>query len=161
MRTHNKEPSATPSVNLPCLNASSAASFFSLPAWSLSALVINEKSGISTRVLWSWWSPSSSSSATMGLLGHVIGGAVFGLTARFWQLGILKRPMLSNPAGHVACTVGFAGVGYYWWKATVHMEGLLEQKEEQLRQRRAAQRIVQEALLEKMLADKADAAESS
>nr|GAT50758.1 predicted protein [Mycena chlorophos] len=77
----------------------------------------------------------------MGLLGHVIGGAVFGLTARFWQLGILKRPMLSNPAGHVACTVGFAGVGYYWWKATVHMEGLLEQKEEQLRQRRAAQRI--------------------
>ncbi|KAF7336727.1 hypothetical protein MVEN_02107700 [Mycena venus] len=55
----------------------------------------------------------------MGLMGHVIGGAVFGLTARFWQLGILRKPMMSNPAGHAACTVAFAGAGYWWWQATV------------------------------------------
>ncbi|KAK7033238.1 hypothetical protein R3P38DRAFT_2921551 [Favolaschia claudopus] len=74
----------------------------------------------------------------MGLLGHVVGGAVFGLTARFWQLGILRQPMTQNPAGHVACTVAFAGAGYYWWQATVYMKGVLAEKETELRRRRQA-----------------------
>ncbi|KAJ7067064.1 hypothetical protein C8F01DRAFT_1247466 [Mycena amicta] len=87
----------------------------------------------------------------MGLVGHVIGGAVFGLTARFYQLGILRRPMLSNPAGHVACMGVFAGAGYYWWKATVHMQGLLEEKEAQLRLRRQLKQAAGEIILEQAL----------
>ncbi|KAF8206276.1 hypothetical protein K438DRAFT_1816930 [Mycena galopus ATCC 62051] len=75
----------------------------------------------------------------MGLIGHVVGGAVFGLTARFWQLGILRRPMMENPAGHAACTVAFAGAGYYWWQATVYMKGVLAEKEAALRLKRTAE----------------------
>ncbi|KAF7374779.1 hypothetical protein MSAN_00363400 [Mycena sanguinolenta] len=73
----------------------------------------------------------------MPLLGHVLGGAVFGLTARFWQLAILRKPMMSNPAGHAASTVAFAGAGYYWWQATVYMKGVLAKKEAELREKRA------------------------
>ncbi|KAF7312438.1 hypothetical protein MIND_00257300 [Mycena indigotica] len=87
----------------------------------------------------------------MGLVGHVVGGAVFGLTARFYQLGILRRPMLSNPAGHVACMGVFAGAGYFWWQATLHMRGLLAEKEAQLRLRREIQQKTGEVILEQAL----------
>ncbi|KAJ7261833.1 hypothetical protein B0H12DRAFT_1013287 [Mycena haematopus] len=89
----------------------------------------------------------------MPLLGHVVGGAAFGLTARFWQLAILRKPMMSNPAGHVACTVAFAGAGYYWWQATVYMQGVLAKKEAELRSRRLA---VDEAGLQRALNEPTD-----
>ncbi|KAJ7227312.1 hypothetical protein GGX14DRAFT_629395 [Mycena pura] len=88
----------------------------------------------------------------MGLVGHVVGGAVFGLTARFYQLGILRRPMMSNPTGHAACVGFFAGAGYFWWKATVYMQGVLSEKERELRLRRE----FKQALGEKLLADAVD-----
>ncbi|KAJ6531927.1 hypothetical protein B0H19DRAFT_1273107 [Mycena capillaripes] len=87
----------------------------------------------------------------MGLLGHVVGGAVFGLTARFWQLGILRKPMMSNPAGHAACTVAFAGAGYYWWRATEYMQGVLTVKEAELRYKRQVLQERGEEILESAL----------
>ncbi|KAJ7455328.1 hypothetical protein B0H11DRAFT_2244611 [Mycena galericulata] len=87
----------------------------------------------------------------MALLGHVVGGAIFGLSARFWQLGILKRPMMSNPTGHVACMAFFGGAGYWWWNATVYMQGVLAEKEAELRARRQVRQARDEALLEAAL----------
>ncbi|CAK5268461.1 unnamed protein product [Mycena citricolor] len=87
----------------------------------------------------------------MGVVGHVIGGAAFGLAARFWQLGILKKPMLSNPVGHLASTVFFAGTGYYWWQGTVYMKGVLEEQEHKMRLRRDAQMLIENASLDKAL----------
>ncbi|KAJ7678940.1 hypothetical protein DFH06DRAFT_1165274 [Mycena polygramma] len=84
----------------------------------------------------------------MGLFGHVVGGAVFGLTARFWQLGILRKPMLTNPTGHAVCTVAFAGAGYYWWRATEYMQGVLAEKEHELRIKRQSRQMQGEAVLE-------------
>ncbi|KAJ7707579.1 hypothetical protein B0H17DRAFT_917766 [Mycena rosella] len=85
----------------------------------------------------------------MPLLGHVVGGAVFGLAARFWQLGIQRRPMMNNPAGHLACMSFFGLTGYWWWNATVYMTGVLEEKEAQLRARRRAIQMGNEMLLAK------------
>ncbi|KAJ7761906.1 hypothetical protein DFH07DRAFT_956934 [Mycena maculata] len=87
----------------------------------------------------------------MPLLGHIIGGATFGLAARFWQLGILKRPMMDNPSGHVACMAFFGGAGYYWWQATVYMNGVLVEKEAELRVRRQLRQAASEKLLEQEL----------
>ncbi|KAJ6576629.1 hypothetical protein DFH09DRAFT_1311290 [Mycena vulgaris] len=84
----------------------------------------------------------------MPLLGHVVGGAIFGLTARFWQLGILRRPMLDNPTGHLASMGFFGGAGYWWWQATVYMQGVLADKEEELRTRRKEIQQRNEQLLE-------------
>ncbi|KAJ7928908.1 hypothetical protein B0H13DRAFT_1966778 [Mycena leptocephala] len=87
----------------------------------------------------------------MGLLGHIVGGATFGLAARFWQLGILKKPMMDNPSGHVACTVFFGGVGYYWWQATVYMKGVLAEKEAELRLKRQLRQAATDQMLESAL----------
>ncbi|KAJ7104030.1 hypothetical protein B0H15DRAFT_942061 [Mycena belliarum] len=72
----------------------------------------------------------------MPLLGHVVGGAIFGLAARFWQLGIQRRPMTSNLYGHAACVGVFGVAGAWWWNATVYMQRVLEDKEGELRARR-------------------------
>ncbi|KAJ7030373.1 hypothetical protein C8F04DRAFT_1113426 [Mycena alexandri] len=87
----------------------------------------------------------------MGLLGHVVGGAFFGLGARFWQLGILRRPMMENPVGHVACVTAFGGAGYYWWKATVYMQDVLAEKEAELRLKRKAIQDRDQKVLEREL----------
>ncbi|KAJ7650135.1 hypothetical protein FB45DRAFT_1050213 [Roridomyces roridus] len=87
----------------------------------------------------------------MALLGHVVGGVVFGLTSRFYQLGILKRPMMQNPAGHVACMVAGAGAGYWWWQATVYMKGVLAEKEDELRLRRQLRQAHSEEQLQAAL----------
>ncbi|KAJ7170834.1 hypothetical protein C8R43DRAFT_1120564 [Mycena crocata] len=96
----------------------------------------------------------------MALLGHVIGGAVFGLTARFWQLGILKRPMTSNLYGHLALVGAGGAGGWWWWNATVYMKGVLAEKEDQLRVRRKLQQRQAEVLLEGALADSPSEAQS-
>ncbi|KAJ7475968.1 hypothetical protein FB451DRAFT_263907 [Mycena latifolia] len=85
----------------------------------------------------------------MPLLGHVVGGAVFGLAARFWQLGIQRRPMMTNLYGHAACMGFFGFTGYWWWEATVYMKAVLEDKENELRARRKVIQQRSELLLTK------------
>ncbi|KAJ7158623.1 hypothetical protein C8R46DRAFT_1224566 [Mycena filopes] len=93
----------------------------------------------------------------MGLLGHVVGGAAFGLGARFWQLGILRRPMMDYPIGHAACATAFGGAGYFWWKATVYMQGVLAEKEDELRTRRKYKQEMAQRILEANLSDVTEA----
>ncbi|KAJ7126864.1 hypothetical protein C8R44DRAFT_873986 [Mycena epipterygia] len=93
----------------------------------------------------------------MALLGHVVGGAAFGLTARFWQLGILRRPMMSNPYGHVVCMGVFGYTGYWWWRATEYMQGVLTEKEAELRVRRQMIQAKNEALLQRELESPSEA----
>jgi hypothetical protein len=84
----------------------------------------------------------------------VAGFSVFGLAARFGQLGIQKRPLLSSapavhafvsashlradPAGHAIAMATFAGVGYWAAQWDERAGELLAQRRAQIEARRAA-----------------------
>ena len=73
------------------------------------------------------------------LAANVAGFGLFGLAARFGQLGIQKRPLLSNPIGH-AISVGIFGVVGYWaYQWDQRASELIADKREQIAERRKAQ----------------------
>ncbi|KAF7797315.1 hypothetical protein EIP86_008510 [Pleurotus ostreatoroseus] len=49
----------------------------------------------------------------MSMLSNIIGFSLFGLAARFGQLGIQKRNLFDNLGGH-AIAMGVFGYGGYW-----------------------------------------------
>ncbi|KII85221.1 hypothetical protein PLICRDRAFT_116875 [Plicaturopsis crispa FD-325 SS-3] len=49
----------------------------------------------------------------MSLLANILGFSIFGLAARLGQLGIQRRPLTSNPIGHLVA-MGTFGFGGYW-----------------------------------------------
>ncbi|KOS15069.1 hypothetical protein Malapachy_0841 [Malassezia pachydermatis] len=67
-----------------------------------------------------------------------LGYAGFGFLARCYALGIQKRNMFENFAGHVAFAGGFGAIGYWLHGVKQSQAALLEKKQEELRQRRQA-----------------------
>ncbi|WFD33695.1 hypothetical protein MCUN1_000508 [Malassezia cuniculi] len=65
-----------------------------------------------------------------------VGYAGFGLLARFYALGIQKRPLMDKPAGHIAFMGAFGLIGYWFHGIKQKQEQLLEQKTKQLAERR-------------------------
>ncbi|KAJ7593331.1 hypothetical protein C8J56DRAFT_930840, partial [Mycena floridula] len=72
----------------------------------------------------------------MSMWANIIGFSFFGLAARLGQLGIQQRNLFSNPAGHVI-SMGVFGYGGYWaWRWDIKSAALIEQKREEIEQRR-------------------------
>jgi len=49
-----------------------------------------------------------------------------------WQLGILQKPLLSNPKTHALSMLSFAFVGYWLWRWDIRSTELLEEKKVQI-----------------------------
>ncbi|TFK40167.1 hypothetical protein BDQ12DRAFT_601911 [Crucibulum laeve] len=75
----------------------------------------------------------------MSLLANVLGFSLFGLAARFGQLGIQKRNLFTNPGGHLLA-MGVFGYGGYWaYKWDIRAAELLAAKRAQITERRQKQ----------------------
>jgi len=73
----------------------------------------------------SWENPPSWNRSTTN---HIIGGATFGLGVRMWQLGILKKPLTTNPIAHGLSMLGWGAVGYCVWRWDVRSRELIAEK---------------------------------
>ncbi|KIY44143.1 hypothetical protein FISHEDRAFT_52377 [Fistulina hepatica ATCC 64428] len=69
---------------------------------------------------------------------NIIGGALFGLGVRFFQLALQKRNLFSNFPGHILSMTfwGAAGYGVYNWE--VRSAELLAEKRAEIAGRRQA-----------------------
>ncbi|KAF9000683.1 hypothetical protein BDQ17DRAFT_1245359 [Cyathus striatus] len=72
----------------------------------------------------------------MSLLTNIVGFSLFGLAARFGQLGIQRRNMLSNPTAHLISMGVFGYVGYWAYKWEIISAELIAAKREEIIERR-------------------------
>ncbi|KAI0734342.1 hypothetical protein BC629DRAFT_1261890, partial [Irpex lacteus] len=68
----------------------------------------------------------------MSLLTNILGFSLFGLAARFGQLGIQKRNFFDNPGGHAIAMGVFGYVGYWAHKWDERAGELLAAKRAQI-----------------------------
>ncbi|OSD06631.1 hypothetical protein PYCCODRAFT_1431647 [Trametes coccinea BRFM310] len=73
----------------------------------------------------------------MSLLTNIVGFSLFGLAARVGQLGIQRRNILENPAGHALAMAGFGFIGYWAYHWDIRAAELLKQKRAEIAERRA------------------------
>ncbi|KAI0326930.1 hypothetical protein GY45DRAFT_1257971 [Cubamyces sp. BRFM 1775] len=73
----------------------------------------------------------------MSLLANIVGFSLFGLAARMGQLGIQKRPILQNPAGHAISMGVFGFIGYWAYHWDQRAAVLLQQRRAEIAGRRA------------------------
>ncbi|KAI0078748.1 hypothetical protein K474DRAFT_801583 [Panus rudis PR-1116 ss-1] len=72
----------------------------------------------------------------MSMLANIVGFSLFGLLARFGQLGIQKRNLFDNPGAH-AISMGVWGFAGYWaWRWDQRSAELLAAKREEIAERR-------------------------
>ncbi|TFK75184.1 hypothetical protein BDN72DRAFT_751418, partial [Pluteus cervinus] len=72
----------------------------------------------------------------MSLLANVLGFSLFGLAARFGQLGIQKRNLMDNPGAHAISMLVFGYAGYWAYKWDIRAGELLEAKHAEITERR-------------------------
>ncbi|KAI9066226.1 hypothetical protein FKP32DRAFT_1540842, partial [Trametes sanguinea] len=72
----------------------------------------------------------------MSLLTNIVGFSLFGLAARVGQLGIQRRNILENPAGHAIAMASFGFIGYWAYHWDLRAEELLKQKRAEIAERR-------------------------
>jgi len=72
----------------------------------------------------------------MSLLSTVLGFSIFGLTARFGQLGIQKRNLFENMGGHAAAMAIFGTAGYFFHQWDERAAVLLAEKRREIAERR-------------------------
>ncbi|KAI8969188.1 hypothetical protein BDF20DRAFT_150019 [Mycotypha africana] len=73
----------------------------------------------------------------MTLLTSVSGFAAFGVLVRTYALGLQKRPLFSNPSGHLLAAGVFGGVGYFFYNLQERQAAQIAEKKEILLKRRA------------------------
>ncbi|ESK87258.1 hypothetical protein Moror_5794 [Moniliophthora roreri MCA 2997] len=87
----------------------------------------------------------------MSKLANIIGFSLFGLAARFGQLGIQKRNIFDNMAGHVVA-MGVFGYGGYWaWRWDNYATELLDKKKIEVAENQKRRVENAEALAEKLM----------
>ncbi|KAI8086174.1 uncharacterized protein BX664DRAFT_335092 [Halteromyces radiatus] len=81
----------------------------------------------------------------MSVLTSVSGFAAFGVLVRTYALGLQKRPLFSNPAGHALAATVFGGVGYFVYNLQERQNALMAGKKDLLLKNRArAEEIAQQ-----------------
>ncbi|KAK7050873.1 hypothetical protein VNI00_004985 [Paramarasmius palmivorus] len=88
----------------------------------------------------------------MSKLANIIGFSIFGLAARFGQLGIQKRNIFENLAGHAAAMGIFGYAGYWAWRWDNYAADLLEKKKIEVAENQKRRVEKAEALAEKLMA---------
>ncbi|EPQ52886.1 hypothetical protein GLOTRDRAFT_101127 [Gloeophyllum trabeum ATCC 11539] len=81
----------------------------------------------------------------MTVLTSVLGFSLFGLAARMGQLGIQKRNLMSNPAGHLIAMGVFGYAGYWAHVWEERSTALIAEKQAQIAERRAKLAAAQSA----------------
>lgn len=69
---------------------------------------------------------------------HIIGGAAFGVGVRMLQLGILHKPLRTNPLSYGLSVLGWGFVGYWAWRWDVRAKELIDEKKAQLAARQGS-----------------------
>ncbi|KAI0035369.1 hypothetical protein K488DRAFT_83077 [Vararia minispora EC-137] len=75
----------------------------------------------------------------MALWSTIIGFSLWGLGARVGQLGIQKRPLLTDPHLHAAAMAAFGIAGYWAHKWEVTSNSMLEDMRTEIKEKRAKQ----------------------
>ncbi|GAW09170.1 hypothetical protein F5879DRAFT_804336 [Lentinula edodes] len=90
----------------------------------------------------------------MSMLANILGFSLFGLAARFGQLGIQKRNLFENLGGHALAmgVFGYGGYMAYRWDQTAAF--LIEKKKAEIAESRKSRLAKAEALEAKLMAEK-------
>ncbi|KAJ3554497.1 hypothetical protein NM688_g3078 [Phlebia brevispora] len=72
----------------------------------------------------------------MSLISNIVGFSLFGLAARFGQLGIQKRNLFDNPGGHAISMIVFGYAGYWAYQWDQRAAVLIAQKRAEIQARR-------------------------
>lgn len=72
----------------------------------------------------------------MSMLANIVGFSLFGLAARFGQLGIQKRNLFENFSGHVISMGAFGYAGYWAWRWDQRAAVLIQQKKAEIQEKR-------------------------
>ncbi|KAF9468013.1 hypothetical protein BDZ94DRAFT_1209661 [Collybia nuda] len=72
----------------------------------------------------------------MSLFANVVGFSLFGLAARFGQLGIQRRNLFDNFGAHLISMGAFGYAGYWAYKWDIRAAELLAEKRAQITERR-------------------------
>ncbi|KAI8448714.1 hypothetical protein BY996DRAFT_4590707 [Phakopsora pachyrhizi] len=75
------------------------------------------------------------------VLVYTLTWAGIGLGVRFYQLGIMKRPLSQNLWGHGISTLLFGSLGYYFYNLKIHQRELLKVKRQELQKIQESQSI--------------------
>ncbi|KIK62953.1 hypothetical protein GYMLUDRAFT_163482 [Collybiopsis luxurians FD-317 M1] len=90
----------------------------------------------------------------MPMLANILGFSLFGLAARFGQLGIQKRNLFENLGGH-ALAMGVFGYGGYWaWRWDQASAELIAKKKAEIAASRKERLAKVEAIEAKLMAQK-------
>ncbi|KAJ3565058.1 hypothetical protein NP233_g7888 [Leucocoprinus birnbaumii] len=74
----------------------------------------------------------------MPMLSNILGFSLFGLAARFGQLGIQKRNLFDNPGGHLIAMGVFGYAGYWAHRWDIRSGELIAAKRAEILERRQA-----------------------
>ncbi|KAH6913179.1 hypothetical protein BKA70DRAFT_1262109 [Coprinopsis sp. MPI-PUGE-AT-0042] len=72
----------------------------------------------------------------MSVLANILGFAGVGLAARFGQLAIQKRNLMSNPGGHAIAMGVFGVVGYYAHQWDLRAAEIIAESKRDIEERR-------------------------
>ncbi|KAF9267882.1 hypothetical protein L218DRAFT_919675 [Marasmius fiardii PR-910] len=89
----------------------------------------------------------------MSMLANIVGFSLFGLAARVGQLGIQKRNLFDNMAGHFVA-MGVFGYGGYWaWRWDIKSAELLAKKKVELAENQRLRVAKAEAIAERLMGE--------
>jgi len=72
----------------------------------------------------------------MSLIANIVGFSLFGLAARFGQLGIQQKNLFHNMSGHFASMGAFGVLGYWAYQWDQRAAVLMAEKRAQITSRR-------------------------
>ncbi|KAJ3720786.1 hypothetical protein DFJ43DRAFT_712236 [Lentinula guzmanii] len=89
----------------------------------------------------------------MSMLANILGFSLFGLAARFGQLGLQKRNLFENLGGHALAmgVFGYGGYMAYRWDQTAAV--LIEKKKAEIAESRKTRLAKVEAIEAKLMAE--------
>ncbi|KAJ4477300.1 hypothetical protein J3R30DRAFT_3291006 [Lentinula aciculospora] len=89
----------------------------------------------------------------MSMLANILGFSLFGLAARFGQLGIQKRNLFENLGGHALAmgVFGYGGYMAYKWDQTASV--LIAKKKDEIAESRKLRLAKVEALEARLMAE--------
>ncbi|KAK1231679.1 hypothetical protein PQX77_005165 [Marasmius sp. AFHP31] len=87
----------------------------------------------------------------MSMFANIVGFSLFGLAARFGQLGIQRRNLFDNMAGHAISMGVFGYAGYWAYRWDIKSAELIAQKQAEIAEQQKLRVAKAEAIAEKLM----------